>query len=134
VGINKNVASKTGYIVQLRFMISQHSRDQQLVNSFINFFNCGGVIKVLTKESVVEFRVSSFKDIVNKIIPFFDQYKLQGSKRLDYADFCKIVDIMKNKGHLTTEGLAEIREVKSGMNTGRDYSNLLLDATSKVPS
>lgn len=42
---------------------------------------------------------------------------------------------MKNKGHFTPEGLSEIREVKSGMNTGRAFTNSLLnsDASSKVP-
>ena len=39
-------------------------------------------------------------------------------------DFCKIVDIMRNKRHLTSEGLEEIRKIKSGMNTGRDYEKL----------
>jgi hypothetical protein len=43
-----------------------------------------------TNKSIVEFRVSSFEDIINKIIPFFDQFLLHGVKRLDYADFRKV--------------------------------------------
>jgi len=30
---------------------------------------------------------------------------------------------MKNKAHLTKEGLDKIREIKAGMNTGRDHSS-----------
>jgi len=42
-----------------------------------------------------------------------------GAKLLDYADFKKAVEIMKNKGHLTKEGLEEICKIKVGMNRGR---------------
>ena len=34
-------------------------------------------------------------------------------------DFCKAVDIMKVKGHLTNEGLDQLNKLKKGMNTGR---------------
>ena len=37
---------------------------------------------------------------------------------------------MKNKVHLTKEGIAKINSIKLGMNTGRDYkgiSNTLID-------
>jgi hypothetical protein len=66
------------------------------------------------------FTVSSLSDLVNKIIPFFEKYPLQGSKRLDFIDFCKIANLMKEKRHLTMEGLEDIRKIKFGMNTGRD--------------
>jgi hypothetical protein len=49
---------------------------------------------ISANKSIVEFRVSSFKDIINKIIPFFEQFPLQGVKSLDYADFCKAAKII----------------------------------------
>jgi len=59
--------------------------------------------------------------ITNIIIPFFVKYPLVGAKRQDYLDFCKVAELMKNKAHLTPEGLAQIREIKAGMNTGREH-------------
>ncbi len=56
---------------------------------------------------------------INKIISIFDKYPLQGTKLLDYLDFCKIAKLMNAKAHLTEEGLAEIRKIKAKMNTGR---------------
>lgn len=35
--------------------------------------------------------------------------------------FLKVAELMKNKGHLTQEGLAQIRKIKAGMNTGREH-------------
>nr|YP_010218689.1 LAGLIDADG endonuclease [Morchella brunnea]UBU98388.1 LAGLIDADG endonuclease [Morchella brunnea] len=55
----------------------------------------------------VDFRpvVRKTSDIFDKIIPFFNKYPLQGVKVDDYADFCKVAIIKKNKGHLTQVGL-----------------------------
>jgi hypothetical protein len=67
----------------------------------------------------VNFVVSRFSDITEKIIPFFDKYPLVGVKRLDYLDFVKVAELMKEKAHLTAEGLEQIRVIKAGMNRGR---------------
>jgi hypothetical protein len=40
---------------------------------------------------------------------------------LDYEDFCKVAELMKNKAHLTQEGLNQILKIKDGMNKGRVY-------------
>jgi len=118
VGISKNKFTKTGCSVELRFSISQHSKDTILINSLTNFFKCGKIM-IMGKKSMVEFRVCSFKDIIEKVIPFFDQYSLYGAKSLDYVDFCKIASMMKSKTHLTVSGLEQIRKIKSNMNRGR---------------
>ena len=106
---------KTGYQVQVRFVIAQHSRDYQLINSFIKYFNSGNISENL---KAVYFTVSKFSDIEEKIIPFFQKFQLQGSKRLDFEDLCKIVKLMNQKSHLTLEGLEQIKKIKTGMNTG----------------
>jgi hypothetical protein len=51
--------------VVLIFLITQHSRDEQLIKSFINYFNCGSVYK---RKNICEFVVTKFSDI--KLFPF----------------------------------------------------------------
>jgi hypothetical protein len=46
-------------------------------------------------------------------------YPLEGVKRLNFEDFCRVVSIMESKKHLTNEGLDEIKQIKKGMNKGR---------------
>jgi hypothetical protein len=46
---------------------------------------------------VVVFYVSKFNDIINIIIPFFKKYPIQGTKYLDYKDFCKVAELIKKK-------------------------------------
>ena len=111
-------ASKTitGYTVYLEFQLIQHNRDLNLITSLIKYLNCGYVIK---KRTLVEFRVTKFDDITNKIIPFFIKYPIQGVKALDFEDWCKVAEMMKVKKHLTAEGLEKIKQIKAGMNKGR---------------
>lgn len=66
-----------------------------------------------------DFLAIRFPDISSKIIPFFKEYPLQGVKANDFADFCKVAELMRSEAHLTKDGLEEIKQIKSGMNKGR---------------
>jgi len=90
------------------------------MKTFIKFLDCGNVYFDKTNLTF-DYRVTKLSDLLNKIIPFFKEFPIQGSKRLDFDDFCLIAKIMERKEHLTSEGLEQIRQIKSVMNTGRDY-------------
>ena len=72
-----------------------------------------------------EFQVEIFKDIYNKIIPFFIKYPIVGQKLLDFQDFCRVANLMNENAHLTLEGINIIlhlrRIIKEGMNKGRKF-------------
>jgi len=111
-------AYKAGVQVLLRFSLTQHSRDEQLLKSLGDYLGCG---KVYTRDGAdsVEFIVFKLSDLAEKILPFFQEHKIIGIKSKDFHDWCKICELMKAKKHLTTEGLAQIRELIAGMNKGR---------------
>jgi hypothetical protein len=111
--------SSGGAIVKLRFSIAQHLRDSLLIKSLVQYFACGIYSENSSQGAISIYTVNKFSDINEKIIPFFVKYSLQGSKRLNFEDFKKVVEIMRNKGHLTVEGLEQIRKIKAGMNRGR---------------
>lgn len=59
-------------------------------------------------------------DIENKVIPFFNEYPILGVKRLDFEDFKKVAELVKNKEHLNAEGLNQIiGKIAEGMNLDR---------------
>ena len=111
--------TKTGEAVKLSFIITQHIRDEKLMISLIELLKCG---KIFKNRETFDFKVSKLSDILNKIIPFFKKYPILGMKALDFDDWCKVAELMKNKIHLTAEGLEEIRKIKAGMNRGRNFS------------
>lgn len=105
-----------GESVQLKFNITQHSRDEFLIKSLADFFNCGKVYSYPDKTS---FNITSLLELNNNLIPFFNKYPIKGTKFLDYADFIKVINLMVIKAHLTKEGLDLIRDIKSNMNRKR---------------
>jgi len=76
----------------------------------------------LDKDSTANFRVQKFSDIEQKILPFFSKHCIGGVKFLDYLDWCKAAGLIKNKDHLTEEGLNQLLVIKAGMNRGRYVS------------
>lgn len=116
VHIAKSQTTKLGESVQLKFNITQHSRDEFLIKSLADFFNCGKVYSYPDKTS---FNITSWLELNNNLIPFFNKYPIKGTKFLDYADFLKVINLMINKAHLTKEGLDLIRDIKSNMNRKR---------------
>ena len=117
IKVNKN-RNKAGVGVQLVFQVSQHIRDQELLKSFVSYFNCGQYINSLQKEWGY-FQCTKFSDIYNIIIPFCSQHSNQGIKGKYFLDWVKAAEIINKGDHLTREGSSKIISIKTGMNTGR---------------
>jgi len=115
IDLYKSSDSLLGEKVRLKIILTQHSRDLQLMNLLPAFFDCGRIYE----EKVIRFIVTKFSDIENKIIPFLSKYPLQGVKHQDYLQFCQAAEILKKKEHLTKEGLKKIRTIKESMNSKR---------------
>ena len=56
-----------GVAVKLRFILTQHVRDERLMKSLVKFFSCGNVH---FSKKAVNFAVEKFSDLVTKSIPF----------------------------------------------------------------
>ena len=117
VKINKSSTTKSGFSVLLRFQITQHSKDELLIKSLVHYLGCGYCNTNTT--DTTNFICNKFSENIEKIIAFFRQYPILGVKYQDFLDWCKVVELMKVKAHLTPEGLDQIRLIKSGMNKGR---------------
>jgi hypothetical protein len=90
------------------------------MNSLISNLDCGRIkTNTHSQFSWVDFVVTKFSDIDEKIIPFFKENKVLGVKLQDFEDWCKVAELIKNKAHLTPSGLEEIQKIKTGMNRGR---------------
>jgi hypothetical protein len=83
IKISKSRNSKLDVGVQLVFQITQHLRDEKLINNLILYLGCGNLAKFDQK---VNYIVTKFSDITEKIIPFFNQYPVVGVKKLNYDD------------------------------------------------
>ncbi len=112
--------SKSGYRVQLRFRITQHSRDIRLMEKIVKYFGSGKIYKYNGK-SAVSLTIVDITNITYIMLPFFKENPLVGMKFYDYLDWCKIHSLIINRSHLTVEGINTIKLIKYGMNRGRSF-------------
>lgn len=120
VSVLKSKTTKTGWYVNVRYKITLHIKDLEIIKSIQEFFAGKGNI-VISKDTCT-FRVDCLKDIIDIIIPHFDKYPLITQKLADYILFKEVVYIMNSKKHLKMEGLMEVLSFKAGMNLGLSKS------------
>ena len=104
--------------VSLRFSITQHIKDEELLKDIATYLNYGRYYKSPTRDEG-QYLVTVFSDINDKLIPFLNEYPLLGVKKEDYLDFVQIAELIKSKAHLTDEGLERIKLIKSNINRKR---------------
>lgn len=120
IHIAKTPGVSTGHSVSLRFTITQHVKDQKLLESLAKYFDFGWLM-VHSNRPLVYFNVSKLSDIC-KINSFFLKYPLESEKSKNFKDFVEATSLIESKSHLTLEGLEQLRSIKLNMNRGREYS------------
>jgi len=112
IHIQNSPTHKIGFAVKLKLQVTQHARDIDLMKKLVEYLGCG-LYKLRPGELAGDFLVLRFSDIRDKVIPFFNLYPIQGVKGGDFENFCKVADIIEAGGHLTPDGLEQIRLLKS---------------------
>lgn len=103
--------------VRLIFEIELREDDKVILERVQKTLECGNIYH-LTYEKYKKWRphykykVSNFKDIILKIIPFFNKYQLQAKKKNSFKVFSKVAELMRLKKHLTPDGVIEIKRIK----------------------
>ena len=115
IGISKNPTMKNGIQVLPEFVVTQHKRDVQVLYGLKAFFKCGIVRH--EKPDILCFRVRERKALETIIIPFFEKYKLKTRKRQDFLKFRRVLKMMSEGLHLSTEGINEIRILRESPST-----------------
>nr|ATI20347.1 LAGLIDADG endonuclease [Juglanconis sp.] len=116
--IGKDSKMKLGYRVRVGFQLTQHIRDRQLLILLETYFGCGKYY-LANDHRHGDYIVSDISALIEKIIPFFTQYKIIGIKEQDYLCWCEAINLIIAKKHLTLEGIDQIRKLRGNMNTSR---------------
>lgn len=121
VNIGKYPAYKSGVRIQMHFYIKMQEKDRPLLEKIKNTLQCGEIY--FQKESRINhcqcyrYTVSSQKEILNNIIPFFTKYKLQSvTKRKSFEIFKKIAFLINKGQHKNKNGIEKIKILKLQMN------------------
>jgi len=81
--------------------VSQDNKDLFILNSIKDYFKVG---KVYTDtRGVSRFRLTSKDEIINTIVPYFENYPLYGHKALQFSTWIQIVNILAMEQVRTTD-------------------------------
>ena len=118
--ISKHKTKKLGLDARLHFEIELRADDEELLKSIQETLGCGRIYHINYDKydwaPHVELKVSSIKDIRDKIIPFFKKHRLYGKKRHSFEFFCQAAELFYVKEHLTLAGIEKLRAIRQGMN------------------
>lgn len=105
--------------VELKFSLKLRHQDKEILDELRNFFECGQVYIQRDKRKnhslCYRFEVQNKKEIIQKIIPFFEENspKIPSRKR-DFELFRQITELSQN----TPVNLKKIQELKYQMHWG----------------
>ena len=110
ISVVRNAGCRSGWQVQHEFAVTQAASSRSALELLIEVFGCGSVIENHRpdnhREPLLRFSVKRRRDLLVKIIPFFEERPLRTAKRLDFERFALVLRMMQDGGHLTNDGLA----------------------------
>lgn len=98
------------------YVIELYKREEPLLLKIMDFFGSKGSVQSYGEKTSARYRISAISDLNMKILPHFDNYQLFGFKLHNYLIWRKMVVLLTNKAHLTPEGLAQLKLLKSTLN------------------
>ena len=120
VPIFRNRTYRIGWQVQPAFAVVQGERSVHVLHELKSFFGCGEVYINMRhdnhREHLYRYDVRSPKDLIHRIIPFFEAYPLRTAKVDDFHKFARVVRMKEQGFHRTVEGLTRIAEIVQTMN------------------
>lgn len=120
VSILRNSTARLGWQVFPEFIVTQGAKSKNVLDIFQDFFNCGKVYINKRydnhRQDLYRYCVRSIVDLQTKVIPFFKENTLKTYKRKDFEKFCEILELIKQKKHLTISGVDQIAHITMQMN------------------
>ena len=119
LNLSKNsITQKVKVIPQVR--IFQDVISLVVLEAIKNMLGQGNLIKPSPNRSVATLAFYS-KEAINLIIKICKDNPLQGTKQLDFLDFCKAYSLYTSKDSLDPIGMTKLVSIVKGMNSGRKF-------------
>ena|SRR3989338_6169792 len=119
-----------GWQVVPEFHISQNNHSKAVLEMIKNRLECGYIKAnhaTSTRDKTFVYVVRNRQDLIKKIIPFFNRYRLYTEKWKDFQKFQNILEKMENKEHLSMKWFSEIVKLAYSMNGNGRYRKVRID-------
>ena len=134
ISIRPRKSNKIGWEVVASFSVSQNQDRAEVLRLMKKYFKCGFIRRNIC-DKTLKYETRNLNTLLTKIISHFENYPLQSGKQKDFKIFEKVCQKMNKGEHLTKQGIIEISELVSKMNSsGKRYYNktAILDSLNKM--
>ena len=124
IAFQKRPDLRFGWQAVPEFHVSQNFTSREVLEGIQNVLQCG-YIKANDaagkRDKTLVYVVRDRKDLLEKVIPFFERFPLQTAKRKDFESFRLVVQMMQANEHLKIEGFKKIVAFAFAMNANGCY-------------
>ncbi len=126
VAIQRNPSTRAGWQLVPEFRVNQDVSRIQVLNVIQSRLGCGLLRENHrgTLDRTYVLVVRRRRDLLDRVIPFFQRNPLLSCKQQEYVTFAGIVRAMEGGEHLTREGFERLAAVALKMNGGGRYRRL----------
>ena len=121
------------YKITTSFEINLHLKDSLILYKIQSFFKVGH-INIRKDKHLAVYRVTKRTDLINTIIPFFQQFPLLTAKYNDYILWKDVVHLMENGAHKTEDGFNLILSSYASINRGTKGKKVLTSFPYLIPT
>ena len=123
VAIQRNPSTRNGWQLVPEFHVSQAIERRQVLDLIVQRLDCGRIQPNHrgSKDTTLVYVVRDRRDLLTKVIPFFETQPLLSSKQQEFLFFARIVRAMAQGQHLSKEGFQTLAELALSMNGGGKY-------------
>jgi LAGLIDADG endonuclease len=121
---------RIGWQAVPEFHVSQNDASRGVLEAIRRRLGCGYVKSNHAKnerDKTFVLVVRNRQDLHEKVIPFFERYRLHTEKRMDFEKFSVIVRMMMKDGHLSKEGFSKIVRLAYSMNAQGRYRKVRME-------
>ncbi len=94
ISVVRNELCGLGWQVQHEFSVTQGGSSRPALELVKNRFGCGSIIEQQRRdnhrEPLLRFSVKRRDDLVDVVVPFFEQYPLRTAKKYDFGQFVRV--------------------------------------------
>ena len=120
ISVVANATCALGWHVQHEFAVTQAATSRPALELLVGVFGCGRIIERLRGDArrapLLRFSVKRHRDLVDVVVPFFEEHPLRTAKRADFERFAIVCRMMDAGEHRTRDGLRRIASSTEEMN------------------
>ena len=117
VSINRHRTLKSGIEIKPEFEIELRADDREILERIMMTLQCGKIYDCSYERygwfPHAKYKITSTRELREKLFPFLDRYPLQAKKAKSYTLFREIVLKFLNKEHLTKNGFVEMQRLRN---------------------